>query len=193
MFTLVHCCPFLTYWLPLWSETWKIHSLTHPENESQRRVNDFWSCILGNLSGDWIKMIINKTKATFKPKKESDTLPATCWKSVSTECQQCLALHHCQSEWRWVTDIHKWQIGCLYREYRKRHAPSPILKMSINILSMIFGLVSQENHPRLHHCNAYWKYWPPWRSKLTGMTSLLSPKNNHHRSVNDFWSCNSGN
>jgi len=91
MLTLVYCCPFLTYWPPLYSETRETHSLTHPENESQWRVNDFWSSILGNLSGDWIQTFINVVKAAFKPKRECDTLPAAFWKWASTERQQCLA------------------------------------------------------------------------------------------------------
>jgi len=58
--TLVYPCPFLMYWPPLYSKTSENHSLPHPENESQRRVNDFWSCTLGYLSGNWMQTFINE-------------------------------------------------------------------------------------------------------------------------------------
>jgi len=49
--TLVYRCPFLMYWPPLYSKTCENRSLPHSENESQWQVNDFWSCMLGNLGG----------------------------------------------------------------------------------------------------------------------------------------------
>jgi len=38
--------------------------------------------------------------------------------------------------------FHNWSIGRLCRTKRKRHAPCPIMKMSVNGVSMIFGFVS---------------------------------------------------
>jgi hypothetical protein len=58
--TLVYCCHFLIYWPPLESKTNVQRYLPHLENESQQRVNDFWSCILGNLSGHWMQTFINE-------------------------------------------------------------------------------------------------------------------------------------
>jgi len=58
--TCVYCCPFLMYWPPLYPKTSEKRSLAHPENESQRQVNDFCSCILGNLSGNWMQTFINE-------------------------------------------------------------------------------------------------------------------------------------
>jgi len=49
--TLVLHCHFLMYWQPLYSKQVERHSLPHPENERQWSVNNWWSCILGNLSG----------------------------------------------------------------------------------------------------------------------------------------------
>jgi len=193
MLTLLRCCPFLTYSPPLYTKTRETRSLTHPDNESQQRVNDFWSCILGNLSGDWVKTFIYAVKAAFKPKRESDTLPAAFWKWASTERQQCLALHKCKSAWRLVTDIHKWQIGCLHKQNRKQHTPCLILKMSVNRASTIDVHVSEVIDQRLCRCNPYWNYWLSWRSKPPCTTSLLSPKNECQRSINDIGSCNSGN
>jgi len=95
MFTLVCHCPFLMYWPSLWSKTGETHSLTHSDNASQQCINDCGSCILGNLSGNWIQTFINEVKATFQRKRESDRLPAPFSKWASPERQQRLALHHC--------------------------------------------------------------------------------------------------
>jgi len=40
-------------------------SLPHPENERQPSINDFWSCILGNLTGDMLLTVINEGLAAF--------------------------------------------------------------------------------------------------------------------------------
>jgi len=58
--TLVDRCPFLMYWPPLKSKTSDNCSLPHPENDSQRQVNDCWSCTFGNLSGNWMQTFINE-------------------------------------------------------------------------------------------------------------------------------------
>jgi len=50
--------------------------LPHPEHDSQQHVNDFWSCIMTNLDGDWMQTIINDVLAVFQPKRESNTLAA---------------------------------------------------------------------------------------------------------------------
>jgi len=39
---------WMTYCQPLGSSSTVTRSLPHPENEHQRNVNNFWSCILGN-------------------------------------------------------------------------------------------------------------------------------------------------
>jgi len=45
-------------------------------NEDQCSVNDFWSCIMGNLSGDWLQPFINEILDGCIGKSGSDTLPA---------------------------------------------------------------------------------------------------------------------
>ena len=58
--TLVHHCPFVMLWLPFYSRKRDTRTLRIPENESQRSVNDFSSCILGILSGDWLQICTNE-------------------------------------------------------------------------------------------------------------------------------------
>jgi len=70
--------------------TW---SVPHSENESQQSVNDFWHCILGNLSGDWLQTSLNEVLAAFRGKNNIYTLPAPSWKCVSMECQHFLVLN----------------------------------------------------------------------------------------------------
>jgi len=115
-------------------------SLPHHENEHQRIVNDSWSCILGNLGGDRLQKVINKVLATFIAKTESGMLPAPSWKWVSTEHQQFLVMYLGYSVGWLVAHSHKQSIGCLYRQTRKWNAPCPILKLSVNGVSMIVGL-----------------------------------------------------
>jgi len=50
--------------------------MPHPEHDSERRVNDFWSCIMSNLDGDWMQTIINDVLAVFQPKTDRNTLAA---------------------------------------------------------------------------------------------------------------------
>jgi len=52
--TLVHHCPFMMHWPPLYSKTRETRSLPHPENESQQNVNRFWSWKSGNRSEPWL-------------------------------------------------------------------------------------------------------------------------------------------
>jgi len=86
--TIVHYCFFWMYTPPLYSKKWETNSPHHPGNERQWSVNDFWSCILGNQSGDWLRTVINGVLATFIGKRGSDRLPAPSSKSTSTEHQR---------------------------------------------------------------------------------------------------------
>jgi len=58
------------------------------QNERQRSVNDFWSCINGNLLGDWLRPFINWVVASFIYKKVSPTLPARFWNCGASERQR---------------------------------------------------------------------------------------------------------
>jgi len=52
--------PKMRYWLPEEGKTIGTHSPPHPENEHQRSVDNFWSCIFSNPSGDWLTPSINE-------------------------------------------------------------------------------------------------------------------------------------
>jgi hypothetical protein len=49
---IVGHCIFWMYWPTLKSKYGDIHYLPHPGNETLWSIINFWSCILGNLSGD---------------------------------------------------------------------------------------------------------------------------------------------
>jgi len=90
---MVHRCSFWMYWPPLWSKNVKKCSLPHPGNERQWSVNDFRSCILGNLSGHLLQIVITEILATFIGKRRSDTLLAPSWKWGSDERQRFQVSH----------------------------------------------------------------------------------------------------
>ena len=52
----------------LWIRPW--------QNERQRRVNNFWSCIIGNPDGNRLRPFIKGVSAGFIGKRASLTLPA---------------------------------------------------------------------------------------------------------------------
>jgi len=57
---LVRHCPFSIRWLHFYSGQRDTCSHPIPEDESQWSVIDFSSCILGNLSGDWLPTFPNR-------------------------------------------------------------------------------------------------------------------------------------
>jgi hypothetical protein len=62
------------------------HSLPHHENEYQRSVNDFWSCIIGNLSCELLHTVVNGILAAFIGEGNAvRSLPPS-----ETECQRSL-------------------------------------------------------------------------------------------------------
>jgi hypothetical protein len=67
---------YLAYWPPLSYKEVATCSLPHPENEHQQSVNDFWFCIIGNQSCEWLWAFINGVLAAFVGQRESDMLPA---------------------------------------------------------------------------------------------------------------------
>jgi len=77
--TMVLHCHFLMYWQPLYSKQVERHSWTHPENERQWSINNWWSCILGNLSGAWSHVSINKWLSAFRSKWPSDIPTIASW------------------------------------------------------------------------------------------------------------------
>ena len=75
-----------------------IPSLPQLENEYQRSVNDYWSCILQYLGGNTLQTVIKAVLAAFIRKRESDMMPAPSSKWVSMQYQQLLPLHHGYSQ-----------------------------------------------------------------------------------------------
>lgn len=59
LLTKVFHCPFLMYWLPLQWNAEIIPSMPGFHNESQRCLNNSWSCILRNLCGNCMQTITN--------------------------------------------------------------------------------------------------------------------------------------
>jgi hypothetical protein len=74
--TLISHYPFGMNQQPLSLKTRQTHSLPHSEHNSQRRVNDFYSYIMGNLGGDCMQTIINDVLPVFQRKSETNTLAA---------------------------------------------------------------------------------------------------------------------
>jgi len=70
-----------------------MRSLPHRENERERSVDDFWSCLFCNEHADRLQTVITEILATFTGKTDRDTLPAPCSKSASTERQRLLVVY----------------------------------------------------------------------------------------------------
>jgi len=55
----------------LWIRPW--------QNKRQWSINDFWSCIVGNLLGNQLRPFINGVLAGFISKRASLMLPTPLW------------------------------------------------------------------------------------------------------------------
>jgi len=60
--------------LPLDANTIVTRSLTHSDNERQLNVNDFWTCILGNLTWGWLQTCVNEVLADVAGQSVSNHL-----------------------------------------------------------------------------------------------------------------------
>jgi hypothetical protein len=77
IYILIGCRhPFIKYWQPLQTSTTASYSLSHPENECQLSVNDFWLCIVGNLCSIVLQTNIYALLAPFIGKNNSEMLHA---------------------------------------------------------------------------------------------------------------------
>ena len=65
--------------------------LPPPENEHQRSVNDFLSCILDNLRAVECRCPIFNVSAAFMGKNANDDIASASYNTVPTECQQFLS------------------------------------------------------------------------------------------------------
>jgi len=54
IFTFAGDCAFRMNRSPSSLQTRDTRSMPHPEHDSHRRVQDFWSCFTSNLGGDWM-------------------------------------------------------------------------------------------------------------------------------------------
>jgi len=77
------------------------------------------------------------------------------------ERQQFAVLHHWYSAWRSAETIHQCSIGWLYSQKSKPRTPCRILKLSINGVLKIFGLVSRVSQKRYGRSYIYSKNSPP--------------------------------
>jgi len=130
----------MRYWLPLKATTIVTPSQPHPENEGQWSVNDVWSGIFGNLTGDWLQIPINAVLATIWGKNNSNMLSAPSWKWASMEHQRFLVWHLGQSKCCFVAIIHILSNGSLFNWQSTWHICYPIMKMSVNWASTMFGV-----------------------------------------------------
>jgi len=81
--TLVCQGLFSILWLPWWTNLAYSRALPHPENDRQWSVNNFWSCIFGNMSGAWVQASIKMDMAAFIGRYVQD-IPATASRIVTT-------------------------------------------------------------------------------------------------------------
>jgi len=115
------------------------HSLPYPETVQQWSMNDFWSCILVNLVGDWLQISTNEAYAAFRHKNNWETLHEPSWKWTSMERQWFLVSHLGWFKCHLVAMIHIRCNGCLFNRNSTWHISYPIMTMSINAVSTIFG------------------------------------------------------
>jgi len=111
-------------------------------NRGQRNVNDNWSCKYSNWKVLWLLLCITDILAAFMGRRDSDTVTAVFWQWASTDTRWLLAFHHGYPMWWFVENIHKWSIGCRLWQKQLQHTPCPILKMSVNRESTMFGVAS---------------------------------------------------
>jgi len=75
--TMVCHCSIWMYWLPYKSPNGETCTQPLPGNEHQQSVNNFWSCVLYHLTGDWLQTVITDVLASIEGKRGCDALPAT--------------------------------------------------------------------------------------------------------------------
>jgi len=68
--TFEHHCPFQMNRPPLFLKTGETRSLPYLEHDSQQHINDFGSCVMSNLNGDWMQTIIKDELAVFQLNRE---------------------------------------------------------------------------------------------------------------------------
>jgi len=115
--------------------------LEHGYGECEWSINDFWTSKWDNWKASGMLLFITHVLAALIGKRKSDTDTAQCWKSESTEWLWFVVLYVCYLGSDLLAVMDNQSIGSLHSRNRKWHGNSPILKMSVNGASMIFGLV----------------------------------------------------
>jgi hypothetical protein len=82
-------------------------------------------------------------------------------KWASTDRQRFLVMCHGKSHLRYVVVSHKGNFGCLYRQNRLLYPPCPIMKLSANGASTIFGHASWEITPPIGCTQSQRNFWLP--------------------------------
>jgi hypothetical protein len=136
-------------------------SLPHHENERQCGVNDFWSCVLWNLTSDRVYSVIKEFLAAFICKTHANTLHAPSRKWASTECQRFLVMGPVKPHLRQGVFSHNGIFACLYRPNTLQYPPCQIMKMSVHGASTIVCHVSWVICGATDCTLLYTDYWLP--------------------------------
>jgi len=105
------------------------------------------------------------------------------------ERQQLWALYHRKSQGCSATSSYNQIIGCLSRQKQLRRYRYKVLTMCINGASTTLGLVSRKILWLCGDLKSQSDYRLPFKSTTVATISLLCPKNEHHRNVNNFGPC----
>ena len=95
-----------------------------------------------------------------------------------------------KTQWQLGATIH---IGCLSNSKDYRHAPCPILKMSVNGVSTIIGVGSWVIQVLQCGNNSQMELWQPFQLKQRTRHTLHHQETECQWSVNNIWSCILGN
>jgi len=80
--------------------------------------------------------------------------------------------------------MHNVRIGSFYWQMRLQHGHRPILSMSINRASTIFGFASWVGYVPIGYRHPFMRYWQPLLAKTTATYSLRHLENERQRSFN---------
>ena len=134
------CYPQPMYWQHSLAKQCTTWSLSYSENKRQYSGNDFSLRILSKLSGEWLPPFLIEVLAAFRVKNNTNTLSVPSWNWALMECQWLLVLDLLYSKCCKVVVIHRWCHGCLVIWNNAWHVYYPIMKLSVNGVSTIFGL-----------------------------------------------------
>jgi hypothetical protein len=85
--------PKMRYWLSCWAQPKATHSLPYPESERRPSINDFWSCIWGNLNVAVWHKLRNWVIAAISSNIAHGIEVSSAWQLASAAHQPFLVLH----------------------------------------------------------------------------------------------------